>query len=297
MDLSQMSNLSETLDMSLDNPDDSILSDTQDDSFLQPPLPTRFVVEQPAPKDPVKLAELRQACVKNCIDANREYQFSRQEQQYDTQTNILQETQVPLYPVALDPLQFGEHFKIFPHETLRKLPLNSVLDTAHLFPPRRGVSPPPIRVSDDELLRQERTLAALDRTKQESAPPATPEPPPTPKSRGPGRPSKAEKNSQRACTLCKSSDEGESLLERLLRCCQCQVHMHAKCAEMSVEMVRVVRAYNWCCADCKKCAVCQKPDQEAAMMCCDSCDRGFHYFCNEWKCTTYCKNKIQLRAQ
>ncbi|KAI6236746.1 hypothetical protein M3Y95_00191000 [Aphelenchoides besseyi] len=301
-------------------PEDSNISEIAEDSMTPPSVPQPFVApETPAPMDPTKLAELRRSCIKNCSEVNRDYQHSRQTERrfyYDSQTSVVQcpakrakvqvqEARSPLYPVALHPMQFQETVKIFPADALRRLPLNTVLDTSHLFPPKREASPLPIRVTDEELLRQERAIAALEKTKQEVVPVVIPEPQTPKTSRGPGRRSNAEKNAMRTCSFCKSCDEGDSLLERLLRCCQCQTHMHAKCLDMSLEMIRVVRAYSWCCADCKKCTVCNKPDQEDAMMCCDSCDRGYHTHCvglteipsGTWRCTTYCKNKIQLRAQ
>ncbi|KAI6213817.1 Bystin family protein [Aphelenchoides besseyi] len=267
-------------------PEDSNISEIAEDSMTPPSVPQPFVApETPAPMDPTKLAELRRSCIKNCSEVNRDYQHSRQTERrfyYDSQTSVVQcpakrakvqvqEARSPLYPVALHPMQFQETVKIFPADALRRLPLNTVLDTSHLFPPKREASPLPIRVTDEELLRQERAIAALEKTKQEVVPVVIPEPQTPKTSRGPGRRSNAEKNAMRTCSFCKSCDEGDSLLERLLRCCQCQTHMHAKCLDMSLEMIRVVRAYSWCCADCKKCT--------DAMMCCDSCDRGYHTHC------------------
>lgn len=54
----------------------------------------------------------------------------------------------------------------FKPEELRKLPINTVLDPLQLFAPRREPSPIPIRVSDEELRRQEMAIAALERSKK-----------------------------------------------------------------------------------------------------------------------------------
>uniref|UniRef100_A0A914HJN6 PHD-type domain-containing protein n=1 Tax=Globodera rostochiensis TaxID=31243 RepID=A0A914HJN6_GLORO len=55
--------------------------------------------------------------------------------------------------------------------------------------------------------------------------------------------------------------------------------MHSSCIDMPLNMVEVIRKYEWLCIECKRCSVCEQPDQEAAMMCCDACDRGYHTFC------------------
>ena len=148
--------------------------------------------------DPAKLSELRTACIRNAAEINKEYQQARLTDRrffYDSQTSILQcpvkrpklETQnrdstASLYPVALHPLQYNEHYKrlerltsfflywiyfnfSFTPAELRRLPFGTIMDAEHLFVPRREASPPPIRVTDEEIARQTRVFAALERSR------------------------------------------------------------------------------------------------------------------------------------
>jgi len=226
--------------------------------------------------DSTKVAELRAAAMKCVADYNKEHQHIRRTERrffYDSQTSIIQCSQPNLrkrkilekepseknsYPVALNQFQFQEYFKRFTSNELRRLPLNTVLDAEHLFPPKREMSPPPVRVTNEDLVRQERALERIaDRVKKESSPL-----PDTPKTARVAPARRSERNPARVCTSCRSADEGEGPLDRLLKCCQCQTYVHARCAEMSLEMVRIVRSYNWCCIDCKTCTICNKPDEE-----------------------------------
>jgi len=261
-------------------------------------------------QDPAKLNEMRKKAIQDAFEANRDLQLKRKTERcffYDSQTSIIQrpmkvpkiveESKASVYPVALNNFQFQEHYKIFTPAELRKLPFNTVLESSYLFPPRREQSPFPIRVSDDELSRQERAIAALERSKPENSLP----PSDTPKSSVRSSARRADKNVQRSCTSCQLGTEGDFLLDKLLKCCQCQSFIHARCAELSVEVTRVVLNYNWACIDCKICTICKKADEEASMMFCDSCDRGYHTFCvglqeppkGNWQCTIYCKTKVQ----
>lgn len=54
----------------------------------------------------------------------------------------------------------------FTPEELRKLPFNTVLESNHLFPPKREQSPPAIIISEEEILRQERAIAALEKNRK-----------------------------------------------------------------------------------------------------------------------------------
>uniref|UniRef100_A0A914R5U0 Uncharacterized protein n=1 Tax=Parascaris equorum TaxID=6256 RepID=A0A914R5U0_PAREQ len=56
------------------------------------------------------------------------------------------------YPVALISGQFHQHYKKFSPEELRRLPFGTILDYEYLLPPKRGTSPPPVIVHDEELL-------------------------------------------------------------------------------------------------------------------------------------------------
>jgi hypothetical protein len=101
------------------------------------------------------------------------------------------------------------------------------------------------------------------------------------------------------CSICQLVDPNPNAKSQLIRCSSCHQQMHSSCIDMPLSMVEVIRQYDWLCIDCKRCCVCEQPDQEvlgfillvrllncnflkfnqAAMMCCDQCDRGYHTFC------------------
>ncbi|CAJ0607932.1 unnamed protein product [Cylicocyclus nassatus] len=64
------------------------------------------------------------------------------------------------YPVALIHGQYQNYYRKFTASKLRRLPLESVLDGEHLFPVHRDPSPPPINVSEKDMQRFEKLLAA-----------------------------------------------------------------------------------------------------------------------------------------
>ncbi|KAI6189660.1 PHD finger protein 10 [Aphelenchoides bicaudatus] len=263
--------------------------------------------------DPTKMNEMRKKAIQDAFEANKELQLRRKTERcffFDSQTSIIQrpikkprfeeESKMSVYPVALNPFQFQEYYKRFTPEELRKLPFNTVIEPADLFPPKREPSPLPIRVSDEELIRQERAIAALEKNRKDLSPPA----PDTPRSGQRTSARRAEKNAQRLCTSCRSSEEGDSLVDRLLKCYQCNSFIHARCAELSVEVTRVVLNYNWACTECKICTICKKAHEEESMMFCDSCDRGYHTFCvglreppqGTWQCSIYCINAMSTTS-
>lgn len=69
------------------------------------------------------------------------------------------------------------------------------------------------------------------------------------------------------------------VLENLVHCSDCDNSCHPSCLELTSEMVDVIRSYHWQCSDCKTCLSCEKSTDEANMMFCDKCDRGYHTHC------------------
>ena len=63
------------------------------------------------------------------------------------------------YPVALIPGQFQNYYKKFTPEELNRLPLGTVMNTDHLYPPQRDASPPPLTIAEVDLSRQQREEA------------------------------------------------------------------------------------------------------------------------------------------
>ena len=103
---------------------------------------------------------------------------------------------------------------------------------------------------------------------------------------------------------------------RLFLCTVCGLHYHADCLdpplnlpESSNEQTMSIAIANlragWQCPECKTCQVCQKPSDDAGMLCCDSCDSGFHIYCLRppmsvvprapWKCLQ-CRQCIECKG-
>ncbi len=55
--------------------------------------------------------------------------------------------------------------------------------------------------------------------------------------------------------------------------------VHPSCYKLDKKALTLLRGYEWQCLDCKSCQLCSNSDQDEAMMCCELCDRGHHYFC------------------
>ncbi|KHN76743.1 PHD finger protein 10 [Toxocara canis] len=117
--------------------------------------------------DTKKLEELRKNAVRSAAEFNAEMNAIKKVERrhfWDIQTSIIQSpknrwrrcipevTRPGPYPVALISGQFHEHYKRYSSAELRRLPLSTVLDYEYLLPPKRGTSPPPVVVHDEELL-------------------------------------------------------------------------------------------------------------------------------------------------
>ncbi|CAK5024008.1 unnamed protein product [Meloidogyne enterolobii] len=234
-------------------------------------------------------------------------------------------TKPSIYPVYLVPGQYTDYYKKFTSTELRSLPFNTVLNTRRLFPPKRDLSPPSIKLTEEELSGPKETTEStiLDQKDakedfkntimaRECDSPKSLQRPLPPKMRKIGGdngfaskknstfssfprplqitsasssfssniPIASVKLSTPNCSICQLPDaglfQGKSAM---VRCSSCQQRMHSSCIDMPQSMVDMIRQYDWLCIDCKRCYVCQQPDQEAAMMCCDLCDRGYHTFC------------------
>lgn len=139
------------------------------------------------------MEELRKRSIKNASEYNLELQNLRKSERkyfYDMQTSVVQsaknrwfkmskeQSRPSPYPVALLPGQYCSHYKRlvfqidlkkfickffrFDSEQLFKLPLNTVLNTENLtIPPKRDMSPTPIRVSDYEVESSKRAAELL----------------------------------------------------------------------------------------------------------------------------------------
>ena len=59
----------------------------------------------------------------------------------------------------------------------------------------------------------------------------------------------------------------------------CMYVGHPACLKLSRELVLAIRTYAWKCMECKDCVMCGDPDNDAQLMFCDQCDRGYHTYC------------------
>lgn len=253
--------------------------------------------------DSVKLAELRKKAVQSAVAFNKDLQNQRRNDRkhfWDIQTNIIQSrrnrwlvmkpeaTRPGPYPVALIPGQYQTYYKKFTPEELNRLPLGTVMDTSHLFPPHREASPPPLTIAEQDLIRLEReeamrareaTMNPVVQIKQE---PAYVPPPIDP---------------NRPCDSCEKIGGG------LICCTICEIAYHPECIEMPDRMANTVKTYEWACVDCRVCSICSKAEKDDDVVFCDRCDRGFHTYCvglkqmprGSWICTTFC-SPDQIRA-
>lgn len=99
------------------------------------------------------------------------------------------------------------------------------------------------------------------------------------------------------CLLC--SEVGE--LSDLLFCTTCGNHSHARCLNEGIIVTGEVRA-GWQCYTCKICQQCRKSNDEAQMIICEVCDKGWHTYClnpimgsmpkDGWSCNN-CRNCIE----
>uniref|UniRef100_A0A9J2PP88 PHD-type domain-containing protein n=2 Tax=Ascaris TaxID=6251 RepID=A0A9J2PP88_ASCLU len=252
--------------------------------------------------DTKKLEELRKNAVQSAAEYNAEMNSIKKIERrhfWDIQTSIIQSpknrwrrltseaTRPGPYPVALISGQFHQHYKKFSPEELRRLPLGTILDYEYLLPPKRGTSPPPVIVHDEELLSplsneaDQDTLPTLQ-SAEDSQTGAT------------GDDSKTQSGNENRCSIC-----GVTNSAQMLSCATCSTKVHPDCAGLPERVVNVALNYMWSCIECKKCTVCEKPDNEDAMMFCDRCDRGYHTFCvglsapptGTWVCTNFCADQ------
>ncbi|KAI3422422.1 hypothetical protein GPALN_012933 [Globodera pallida] len=214
------------------------------------------------------------------------------------------------YPVFLMPGQYTTHYTKFDSAQLRSFPFGSVVKSDGLFLPKRGPSPPAISISEKEL---EAAKNSNERKEvlgpEKNASPKSPQkereigPPPAKlprmtvsiswansspkmpilKTNAPEPRSRVQQSASQQkphiCSVCQLADPSPAHKALLIRCSACHQQMHSSCIDMPLNMVEVIRKYEWLCIECKRCSVCEQPDQEAAMMCCDACDRGYHTFC------------------
>eukprot|EP00039_Didymoeca_costata_P005989 m.86500 g.86500 ORF g.86500 m.86500 type:complete len:815 (-) comp13059_c0_seq2:62-2506(-) len=81
------------------------------------------------------------------------------------------------------------------------------------------------------------------------------------------------------CMVCMQANDPSGNSTELLACATCPRCAHASCLALAPELVETIRTYEWQCMECKRCTICNDPHDEAKMLFCDSCDRGYHTYC------------------
>ncbi|CEH19130.1 histone acetyltransferase mst2 [Ceraceosorus bombacis] len=69
--------------------------------------------------------------------------------------------------------------------------------------------------------------------------------------------------------------------EEVISCAECGSSGHPTCMRWgrATRKVAVAREYAWRCMECKTCEVCSDKGDDAQIMFCDRCDRGWHLYC------------------
>ncbi|KAG9315248.1 acyl-CoA N-acyltransferase [Chiua virens] len=82
------------------------------------------------------------------------------------------------------------------------------------------------------------------------------------------------------CGFCQGNDLKNKLgePEPMVSCEECGRSGHPSCMELG-KVSDVVRSYPWRCIECKICEICQEKGDDARILFCDFCDRGWHMDC------------------
>ncbi|KAF7327468.1 Histone acetyltransferase [Mycena kentingensis (nom. inval.)] len=123
----------------------------------------------------------------------------------------------------------------------------------------------------------------------------------------PASPSPKPRNRKgKQCNLCHNPIRAvKSSSERIARCHVCPTVVHFECLNVAPRVWRMISTYEWLCIECKKCEICHQKGDDASILFCDSCDRGWHTTCldppmekppeGEWLCRL-CPN-VDLNEQ
>ncbi|KAF9194207.1 hypothetical protein BGZ51_000788 [Haplosporangium sp. Z 767] len=69
-------------------------------------------------------------------------------------------------------------------------------------------------------------------------------------------------------------------MTHLNKCKTCSKSFHPLCLQLDTpRIVSAIASYPWQCNDCKLCVVCLEAGDEASLLICDDCDRGWHMSC------------------
>uniref|UniRef100_A0A0A9Z0R0 PHD finger protein 10 n=1 Tax=Lygus hesperus TaxID=30085 RepID=A0A0A9Z0R0_LYGHE len=186
---------------------------------------------------------------------------------------------IGLYPVAVIPGQFCDHYKKYTPNELMYFPVNTVL-YGPLRPNERQRDG-----SDDGSGSESSSSSSSSSSSGESS-----------------SESESEGEDPARCKMCNGTKKKnkDSIPEVLLTCVQCKSCYHPTCKEFTPEMIVHLTKYEWQCTACKKCTKCRDPNLKDRIMSCQLCDRGYHLSCiglkkmpeGRWHCTVcaYCSS-------
>jgi hypothetical protein len=257
--------------------------------------------------DKNRVSKFRQDLLRSTVDYNTQLQRERLQDRkacFDLQTMQIHYpanrqfrlpshlTNIGSYPLALLPGQYQDSYIKYKSDELKYMPINTAL----------YYYPKPLSLVHTERFSQQN--ASSDEEDESSS---TSRPIPsnisTPQSplivNGIGGVSRLSKPStpisvnshSNICHMCKTTQDDTD--EELVTCTNCHHHFHPVCLDANNDMLTIIKTYPWQCIDCKSCAKCNKTHDEANMMFCDRCDRGYHTYCvgleaipdGSWQCS------------
>uniref|UniRef100_A0A0N4ZQE1 PHD finger protein 10 n=1 Tax=Parastrongyloides trichosuri TaxID=131310 RepID=A0A0N4ZQE1_PARTI len=248
--------------------------------------------------DSKQLEIVRKKAMENCSKFNSILQEMKRKERtkcFDLQTGIIQEpknmryhappesTRIGEYPVALLQGQYSDGYKVWAPEELKKLPLDTAIETESLYPVERPGSPTDnLDISEEEHKNYIKKREEEEDRKQALL-----------LQQNPNTPLILNKDGKiYRCAYCSKQGTEETTVE----CAKCSTNWHPDCLNMPKKMVDVVKNYDWHCSDCRICTVCNKINRDDQVMFCDICDRGYHTFCvgiqrppeGTWFCGKFC---------
>jgi len=191
-------------------------------------------------------------------------------------------TQIGSYPLALLPGQYQDAYRKYHSDELKYMPINTAL---YYYPKPRA------------LIQSERFTRHSSDEEDETRP-LTPQPPAVTISNG--QLSNVSQLNSKICHICKIKPNDHDT--DLVTCTNCQHSYHPTCIDVNQDMLTTIKTYSWQCIDCKSCAKCTKTHDEANMMFCDRCDRGYHTYCvgleaipdGSWQCSA-CDSPVKAK--
>jgi len=79
------------------------------------------------------------------------------------------------------------------------------------------------------------------------------------------------------CSFCLQTESERG--EEMISCCLCGASGHPSCLQFNAALTERVKLYEWECIECKKCELCRRTGDDATLLFCDDCDKGFHMGC------------------